>query len=323
MFPLFPNKNSAISATPTSCSWARRRSAEIFRFLRRPLSARFKIVRRGPNGTSISARFAWGRALAHTMAHETKKLVGDRLLTDTVQAMDGTGSAPVGIPDVAGQFRRLVNDTLYALDLDEPLKRDLARRLYDLMGYEGIRCAGHYAKLVLQVASRDKARPGFAATRAVIANAYKVIAIKDEFYVAHLLTREEKYERDAARFRIDASRGDRLSYRHFHQPEVALFGRRFRRNLMTRDWQLRLLSRLSFLRRWWPRWHEKETHFRDWYLSLARSFEAVTPDEYDLWVTILQTPDSVRGYRDIALHPDGPGAPARRRALAIPAEVRA
>jgi len=47
----------------------------------------------------------------------------------------------------------------------------------------------------------------------VIWNLHKVMLIKDEIYVAHLLTSEEKRRRDRARYQVDPARGDRLHYR--------------------------------------------------------------------------------------------------------------
>ena len=49
------------------------------------------------------------------------------------------------------------------------------------------------------------------------------MAIKDEVYVAHLLTSPEKYALDRARYRItDDANGDRLTYRHLNRPEFAV-----------------------------------------------------------------------------------------------------
>ena len=38
--------------------------------------------------------------------------------------------------------------------------------------------------------------------------------VKDEVYVAYLLTCPEKYQRDRKRYNIDSTRGDRVVYRH-------------------------------------------------------------------------------------------------------------
>jgi len=78
-----------------------------------------------------------------------------------------------------------------------------------------------------------------------------------------------------------------------------VFGRRFRWDMVTRDWQLSLMKRLRFLRRLLPGWHREEKEFRDWYLDLAFHFDAESEKDYACWVRILSCPDNVRGYREI------------------------
>jgi len=199
----------------------------------------------------------------------------------------------------ARAYRRLVQDTAFTLDLQDSLTCDLARRLYDLIGYGGLGAARAYAEVVSTVARKDHRAWQYEATRIVIEQAFRVMAIKDEMYVSHLLTRPEKGEADRARYSIEASRGDRLSVRHFNELEIP-FGRRTGRlPLVTRDWQLRLVSRMTFLRRWWPGWHRDEQEFRDWYMDVARRFEATDRARYDLWLKILRSPEPVRGYRKL------------------------
>ena len=172
-------------------------------------------------------------------------------------------------------------------------------RVYDLVHYEGLALARRYVDLVLATASQDRREWGRQVTRAVIHNAFKVLAIKDEIYVAHLLTSPEKRTRDKARYQISESQGDRLSYRHFTRPEFVVFGKRFRWDMITRDWQLRIMKRLKFLRRLLPDWHREEKEFRDWYWDLASHFEGDDEKAYASWVKILSCPEQVRGYREI------------------------
>ena len=54
---------------------------------------------------------------------------------------------------------------------------------------------------------------------AVIWNLAKVMLIKDEPYVAYLLTRYEKKVRDIAKYGVDEANGDRIVYRHHTSPE--------------------------------------------------------------------------------------------------------
>jgi indolepyruvate ferredoxin oxidoreductase len=159
--------------------------------------------------------------------------------------------------------------------------------------------AQRYADLVIATAAKDRASWGYEATQAVLKYAFKAMAIKDEVYVAHLLTSPEKMQRDRIRFRIDEAQGDRLEYRHINRPEFVLFGKTIRWDMATHDWQLRLMRRLKFLRRWLPAWHKQEKEFRDEYLALASRFDAEDEVSYRLWVQILKTPEEVRGYREV------------------------
>ncbi len=91
--------------------------------------------------------------------------------------------------------------------------------------------------------------------------------IKDEPYVAYLLTRHEKRQRDIAKYGVDVANGDRLVYRHHTSPEFNLGKHRVRFKITTSDWQLNLVRHMK----WWrkiPGWHARETAFRDWYVSL-------------------------------------------------------
>jgi len=200
---------------------------------------------------------------------------------------------------LAEEYRNLVEEAVLELDGDREMPRDLALRVYDLIQYEGLPLARRYTDLVLSTAAKDRREWDFQATRAVLSNAFKVMAIKDEVYVAHLLTSPEKRARDRARYRIDEANGDRFVYRHLNRPEFVLFGKRIRWDMVTRDWQLQIMKRLRFLRRLLPAWHREEKEFRDWYLKLAEHFDADNERVYAAWVKILSCPENVRGYREI------------------------
>ncbi len=201
--------------------------------------------------------------------------------------------------DIARRYRALVEQAVFDLDLGEDVHIALALRVYDLIQYEGLDTAERYLALVQQTASRDRESWGYEATRAVIANVFKVMAIKDEIYVAHLLTSPEKIARDRVRYRIDPANGDRVRTRHFNRPEFVLAGRRFRWSMTTRSWQLRLMRRMTFLRRWLTGWHALEKEYRDWYLDVVGRFQAKDRTAYALWLDVLRAPEYVRGYREI------------------------
>jgi indolepyruvate ferredoxin oxidoreductase len=208
-----------------------------------------------------------------------------------------------GIRSLADAYVREVGHAIESTPrLNESDWRDMALRFYDLTLYQDVRCArAMYLDRVLKTYRRDSAEYGFGATRAVIRYLYKVVAIKDEIWVSHLLTSEEKRRRDHARFRIDPSRGDRIRTVHLNRPEFRLFGFKLQFRVHSRPWMLRIMKRMKFLRRL-PGWHEQETHFRDRYMQLVDRLPFRTRDEYDELVRTLNLPESVRGYVEVR-HP--------------------
>ena len=122
--------------------------------------------------------------------------------------------------------------------------------------------------------------------------------IKDEPYVAYLLTRYEKKQRDIAKYGVDVSNGDRLVYRHHTSPEFNIGRRRIRLNITTHDWHLNLVRRMK----WWrklPGWHRREVEFRDWYIALLDRVNLVTPSGYVQALRVLKSPEAVTGYREV------------------------
>jgi indolepyruvate ferredoxin oxidoreductase len=149
------------------------------------------------------------------------------------------------------------------------------------------------------VFAKDRAEHGYAVTDAVVRNLARVMLIKDEPFVAALLTSPEKYKRDRRRYNVNPARGDKIIYHHLNKPELELFGRTFRLPAMTtRDWQLRIMARMRFLRRVLFR-HKREHAFRDWYESLVDRLDYKDGRDYQRWLAILSTPDQVTGYREV------------------------
>ncbi|MBV9463776.1 MAG: 2-oxoacid:acceptor oxidoreductase family protein [Verrucomicrobiae bacterium] len=206
---------------------------------------------------------------------------------------------------LAQAYRRLIENSEMSINLDESAHRDLAIRIYDLIRFENAAYAKRYVDTIKLVFNRDSNVHGFAATRAAIWNLAKVMCIKDEIYVADLLTREEKYERDAERYGVDRSRGDRLSYVHINRPRFEL-GRvagiklpTIEFDFRTRDWMLLLMREAKFLRRLLPVWHAEEKSFRDWYQQLLQGFAYRNEAEYQVWLEIIRCPEPVTGYREV------------------------
>ena len=200
----------------------------------------------------------------------------------------------------AKRYRAMVQEAMRWMHLDERANRQLALRAYELIRYEGAGLAGKYLTAVWDVYRKDRADYDFAATRAVIENLFKVMAIKDEVYVSHLLTAPEKLARDRARYRVDPANGDRISYVHLNRPRFDLWGWEFEFELRSRNWMLHVMKRMKFLRKVLPGWHAAEKSFRDWYRGLAAEFNYYEdPEDYRAAVEILKIPEMVRGYREI------------------------
>lgn len=200
---------------------------------------------------------------------------------------------------LASAYQHLVEQAVERLRFDDHTHAQFALRVYDLIQYEGLWYAAGYVARVLAIRGRDTDTQGWGATKAVIHNLHKVMLIKDEIYVAHLLTSQEKHARDRERYGIDPARGDRIRYVHLNRPQFTVFGRDVEWDMRTRDWQLAIMKRLRFLRRWLPAWHTREKAFRTWYGSLVDRFTYQDATTYTLYLQALRVPESVRGYRTI------------------------
>ncbi len=204
---------------------------------------------------------------------------------------------------VARQFRILLRRTFEATrgtTVPDPLRRDVVIRAYDCVIWGGIKYAKRYCDRLVDIFHKDAdGHAHYAVTRAVVHNLAKVMLIKDEPYVAAMLTSPEKYKRDQRRYKVNPARGDRIRYRHYNRPEFTVFGRSIRFEMRTRDWQLNIMKRCGFLRNLMPAWHKREKDFRDWYTELVDRAEWTNEAEYRQWLAILSVPEEVTGYREI------------------------
>ncbi|QNN23857.1 indolepyruvate ferredoxin oxidoreductase [Planctomycetales bacterium ZRK34] len=218
---------------------------------------------------------------------------------------------------IAKQFRVLMKQTFRAtrgLKVDDQLMRDVIIRAYDCAIWGGIAYAERYCKRLVDIFHKDETSSDFAVTRKVVWNLAKVMLIKDEVYVAAMLTNPEKYKRDQRRYKVNTARGDTITYRHHNRPEFVLFGRKFRFHWKSRDWELKLLSRCGWLRSILPGWHKSERAFRDWYEKLVDQADWTTPRQYQRWLAALSAPESVTGFREIR-YPKQEAARARAEAI--------
>ena len=197
-----------------------------------------------------------------------------------------------------GTYRGLVGPAR-AWALDESDRVQFALGVYDTFQWGGEAVATRYAGLVEAVYGADSVAREYEVTRALIPNLARVIAYKDEIYVAHLLTSVEKRLRDQERYNVDPSRGDRMTYSHLTRPHFQVFGLDVKFDLNTKDWMLRGFKRLRFLRGLLPSWHREEKVYRDWYVGLVDRFLEAGDRQYASYARALSLPDQVRGYREV------------------------
>lgn len=200
---------------------------------------------------------------------------------------------------LAGRYESLVREADRMLHFDDSVQAQFALRVYDLIRHSGLTYARQYAEKVKEIHLKDSREYGWEATKAVIFYLHKVMLIKDEIYVSHLLTSPEKIRRDRERYNIHPENGDRLIYEHINRPAFTLFGKNLEFDLRTRDWQLHLMKHMKFLRKLLPEWHKREKDFRDWYSGLVEAFQYSDRGSYLAYVDALRTPEEVRGYREI------------------------
>ncbi len=205
----------------------------------------------------------------------------------------------------AKQFRVLLKQTFrqtQKLRVEDQLVRDVIIRAYDCLVWGGIDYARRYCEQLVKVFQKDDPSFNYQITRAAVWHLAKVMLIKDEVYVAAMLTSPEKYKRDMRRFNVNPARGDRIVYRHHNRPEFEGLGQHLRFHFKSRDWQLRLMAQARFLRNLLPAWHQREREFRQWYESLLARLEPQNlsdPRNYQKWLAILSTPAAVTGFREV------------------------
>jgi indolepyruvate ferredoxin oxidoreductase len=216
---------------------------------------------------------------------------------------------------LASAYHKMVEEAARWIDLEDRDRARLAQYVYDVLMFGGLSHAKKYLQRLWAVYQRDTAGQGYAAARAVLENLARVMVIKDEVYVAHLLTSHEKYRRDRERYHLDPVRGDKAEYIHLNRPRFVVFGKTIEFDLKSRDWQLRIMRHLRFLRHLLPQWHAEEKAFRSWYENVVDGFHRLTdPEAYRLYVELLRLPENVKGYREIR-HPKMESAYRRAREI--------
>lgn len=198
------------------------------------------------------------------------------------------------------EYVTLVESTVKLLDMADSIHRSLALYIYDLIQFEDVNYARLYVEKIKQVYKRDSKAQGYRATKTAIKYLHKVMLIKDEVYVAHLLTSEEKRQRDKEYYNVDEENGDRIKYVHLNRPHFTVMGLNIETDIDTRNWQLNIMKRMKFLRRWFSQWHAKERAFREWYITqVVDTFAPTDAESYENHVRALECVEEVRGYREI------------------------
>ena len=199
---------------------------------------------------------------------------------------------------LSDSYVSLVESIVEKVQLDDETHRSLALYIYDLIQFENLNYARLYVEKIEQLFQKDY--DDYRATKAAIKYLHKVMLIKDEVYVSHLLTSKEKFERDKVRYNVDEKNGDKIKYLHLNRPRFTVMGLDIETDIDTRNWMLHLMKRMKFLRRWLSRWHAKEKEFRDWYIrEVIDTFSPTNDENYAKHVEALECAESVRGYREI------------------------
>ena len=201
---------------------------------------------------------------------------------------------------IAHEYEVLVQQTVEQLELDDETNRSFALYVYDLIQFENLEYARLYVEKIKRVHSKDLSEMGYRATKAAVKYLHKVMLIKDEVYVAHLLTSETKLSRDKELYNVDEANGDKIKYVHLNRPRFTLMGRDLQWDMNTKNWQLKLMKRMRFLRRLLSQWHKLEKVFRDWYIAeVIDTFAPHDRGSYEDHVSAITVPEEVRGYREV------------------------
>ncbi len=197
---------------------------------------------------------------------------------------------------LADLYVSLVEGIVKKIELDDSTHRSLALYIYDLIQFENINYARLYVQKIEQVYDKDLS--DYRATKAAIKYLHKVMLIKDEVYVSHLLTSKEKLARDKIRYNVNKKNGDKIRYLHLNRPHFTLMGIDIQHDIDTRNWMLHMMKHMKFLRRWFSQWHAKERDFREWYIKeVIDTFSPSDDTNYAKYVEAIECVEQVRGYR--------------------------
>lgn len=238
-------------------------------------------------------------SLARTVREKAAYLNMARLGTRRALRNETSGNAGKRrLPDtpLARAYKHMVYTTLRACrELDRQTMCDIAVRVYDLIQWGGPRYARRYIQRVRRVFLTDHERYGFEATKAVVWNLARLMLIKDEFYVAQLLTSFEKLRRDRQRYNVNPSNGDRIRYKRVFHPRF--FGKQF--DVRVPHWSLYLIRSQRWMRHLMPWFHKEDVKFLKWYENVVDDYAFTDRVTYAQYLEVLRCPESVTGYAEI------------------------
>jgi indolepyruvate ferredoxin oxidoreductase len=206
-----------------------------------------------------------------------------------------------------GHRRPALTDSLdlWIETLEAEVGNLVRRRAEELVLFQGVRASAAYVDLVVRASAAEAAftsKTHFA--EAVARNLFKLMAYKDEYEVARLLTDAEFVADLTAEFPA----GSKVSYK-LHPPVLRAIGRRSKISFGPRSHVvLRVLARGKFLRgtRFDPFGY---AHVRRVERALVRNYvdfvqhevETLSPESYTHAVRVALLPDQVRGYEQVKL----------------------
>ncbi|NIK58222.1 indolepyruvate ferredoxin oxidoreductase family protein [Kribbella shirazensis] len=236
------------------------------------------------NGTAVAANiaaFTWGRVAV------TDPAAFRRAGTTPAPTRPREAPASVATSGLHGEILRLVT-----------------RRAIDLVDYQNVKLADTYVDFVARIAAAEQAVT--AETRfseAVARNLFKLMAYKDEYEVARLLT-------DPAFLNStdEAFGGGAISFK-LHPPVLRALGRKKKITFGPRSHgTLRTLARLKSLRGTpadlfgYAHLRRLERTLRDHYRAMVTTLAAdLDIASYDRAVQLAELPDLIRGYESVKL----------------------
>jgi indolepyruvate ferredoxin oxidoreductase len=249
------------------------------------------------NGVAVEenlAAFRWGRMQ-----------IADRDAVERARAARHTSAATVAASRPVALAEPLAS-RIAALGCAPEREAELRRYAVELVAWGGARRAGEWLDLVERVARTEDERAGGGRRllAAVAASAFKLLAYKDEYEVARLMTDPEVLQEA----REIAGEGGRIAW-NLHPPILRALG--LERKIALPLWTMpafRWLARLRFLR---------GTPFDPFGYAKVRRLERELPEEYaravdrvlerldasnlDAAVALAELPETIRGYEDLKL----------------------